>query len=205
MDDVNLIPAARLARKHRQARQRIWAVICGAYLMSLIIASLSAQALWGGDDAVAREFTSTVQNIEQYNSTIIELQQDLGQATAALDTTRAVSGQPSWGKLLILLSDQLGAEVVLSKCQLISSDPALRESSSREDKKTTDHRPASGGLPERQYRLSLSGFGRTQSSVSRFVLSLERMNIFESVALVDSNRCGFLNDEAVAFSIGCRF
>jgi len=196
MGDVNLIPAARLASKHRQARQRMWVIICGAYLMSLMVASLSARALWGGDDAVARELTSTVQNIEQYNSAIIELRQDLGQATAALETTRAVSGQPSWGKLLILLSNELGAEVVLSKCQLISS--------SKEDKKITDHRPASGGLSERQYRLDLSGLGRTQSSVSRFVLRLERMNIFESVTLVDSNRCGFLNDEAVAFSIECR-
>jgi len=205
MGDVNLIPAARLASKHRQARQRMWVIICGAYLMSLMVASLSARALWRGDDAVARELTSTVQNIEQYNSAIIELRQDLGQATAALETTRAVSGQPSWGKLLILLSNELGAEVVLSKCQFISS--------SKEDKKITDHRPprvflsktrAGGGLPERQYRLNLSGFGRTQSSVSRFVLRLERMNIFESVTLVDSNRGGFLNDEAVAFSIECR-
>jgi len=197
MGDVNLIPAARLARKHRKARQRIWVVICGAYLMSLIVASLSAQALWGSDDAVARDLDSTVQNIEQYNSTIIELQKELGQATAALQTARAVSSQPGWGKLLILLSNQLGAEVVLSKCQLISS--------SKEDKKITDHRPASGGLLERQYRLNLSGFGRTQSSVSQFVLRLEQMNIFESVTLVDSNRCVFLNDEAVAFIIECRF
>jgi len=172
--------------------------------MSLMVASLSARALWGGDDAVARELTSTVQNIEQYNSAIIELRQDLGQATAALETTRAVSGQPSWGKLLILLSNELGAEVVLSKCQLISSSKEARLPSAK-DKKITDHRPASGGLPGQQYRLSLSGFGRTQSSVSRFVLRLERMKIFESVILVDSNRCGFLNDEAVAFSIECRF
>ena len=203
MGDVNLIPAARLASKHRQARQRMWVIICGAYLMSLIVASLSARALWRGDDAVARELTSTVQNIEQYNSAIIELRQDLGQATAALETTRAVSGQPSWGKLLILLSNELGAEVVLNKCQLISSSKEARLPSAK-DKKITDHRPTSGGLPERQYRLNLSGFGRTQSSVSRFVLRLERMNIFESVTLVDSNRGGFLNDEAVAFSIECR-
>ncbi|MFQ6035113.1 MAG: PilN domain-containing protein [Sedimentisphaerales bacterium] len=203
MGDVNLIPAARLASKHRKAKQRMWMVICGAYLMSLAVASLSARALWGGDDAVVKELTSTVQNIEQYNSAITELRKDLSQATAELLTTRTVKDQPSWGKLLILLSNELGAEVVLSKCQLISSSKKARLSSAK-DKKITDHRLAWGGLPERQYRLNLSGFGRTQSSVSRFVLRLERMNIFESVILVDSNRCSFLNGEAVAFSIECR-
>jgi len=203
MNDVNLIPAARLASKHLKKRKRMWVVICGAYLMSLVVASLTARALWPGGDAVAKQLDSTVQNIEQYNNAIIELQKDLGQATAELQTTRVVSSQPGWGKLLILLSNQLGAEVVLSKCQLISSS---KQDTSHEERGTRDEgRSISALLAEQQYRLNLSGFGRTQSSVSQFVLRLERMNIFESVTLVDSNRCSFLNDEAVAFSIECRF
>jgi len=203
MGDVNLIPAARLASKHRKARNRMWVVICGAYLMSLVVASLTARALWPGDDAMARQLDSVVQNIEQYNNAIIELQKNLGQATAALKLTRAASSQPAWGKLLILLSNQLGAEVVLSKCQLISSS---KEETRHDGRGTMDEaRPLSMLSAEQQYRLNLSGLGRTQSSVSQFVLRLERMNIFESVTLVDSNRCGFLNDEAVAFNIECRF
>jgi hypothetical protein len=59
-------------------------------------------------------------------------------------------------------------------------------------------------LAQRRYGLKLSGFGRTQTSVSQFVLRLERIGIFESVRLLNSYRQAFLNDQAIAFSLECR-
>jgi len=202
MTDVNLIPTERLASKRRMARLRIWAVICGAYLTLLVVASLCAHAICGGDGAVAQELKSTEQRVQRYNASIIELRAQLAKTRTALEMSRAISSQPDWSKLLVLLGDQLGEEVVLSKCQLVAI--------SKDGKGGTAHLQESfsslaAGMPlaERRHKLELSGFGRRQSSVSRFVLGLETIGVFDSVRLINSYRQPFLNDQAVAFSIEC--
>jgi hypothetical protein len=205
MGDVNFIPVARLASKHCKARLHIWAVICGAYLTSLSVVSLSAYAFWvDNDDTVTEELTSTAQSIQEYNSAILELRKGLAEAATALQITRAVGSQPDWSKLLILISSELGEGVVLNKCQLVSLNKANKTVTGHQQELSSSS-PAGVLLAEQRYKLSLSGFGRTQTSVSQFVLRLEKINIFESVGLIDSSRQRFLDDEAVTFSIECRF
>jgi len=208
MGDVNLIPIKRLTSKRRKVRLRIWAIVCGAYLASLAVASLSTRVLWpDNDDAIVEQLKSAAKSIEQYNSTIIELREKVAEAMEALETVGAVSSQPDWSKLLILLSNELQEEVVLNSCRLVSLD--------KNDKNVRDHLqellsslPVGVLLAERRFCLSLSGFGSTQSSISQFVLRLEEIKIFESVRLTDSHRQRFgapdwIGGEAVAFSIEC--
>ena len=200
MNDVNLIPADRLARKRRMARLRIWAVICGIHLTTLVVALLSAHAIWGGDDdGMTEELKSAVQQIERYNVSVVELRKELAKARTALEMNRAITSQPGWSKLLILLADQLGDEVVLNNCQLVvlNTDGTghLQESLSS----------SAAGMPPagRRHKLKLSGLGRRQSSVSQFVLRLEKIGLFGSVRLINSYRQPFLNEQAVAFSVEC--
>lgn len=202
MTDVNLIPADRLASKRRMARLCIWAVTCGAYLTLLVVASLCAHAICGGDGNVTQELKSTEQRVQEYNASITELRAQLAKTRTALEMSRAISSQPDWSKLLVLLGDQLGEEVVLNNCQLVAVN--------KDGKNMTAHLQESfsslaAGMPlsERRHKLELSGLGRTQSSVSRFVLRLEEIGVFDSVRLVNSYRQPFLNDQAVAFSIEC--
>jgi len=203
MGDVNLIPAERLAKKHRKARLRVWAVICGTCLISLAVLVLSAHAFWSNaDDSVMEELKSTAERIEGYNSTILELQKKLAKATAELEASKAISSQPDWSKLLILVGDELREEVVLNNCQLTTLNKSHKDVTNNLQELLSSS-PAGVLLAERRYRLELSGFGRTQTSVSQFVLRLERMQIFDSVRLVNSCRQTFLNNEAVAFSIEC--
>mgnify|MGYP000049651221 CR=1 FL=1 len=56
-----------------------------------------------------------------------------------------------------------------------------------------------------RYTLVLNGFGRSQESVSRFVLRLEESGAFDLVRLVSSSRQTFLQGEAVAFGVECQF
>lgn len=202
MGDVNLIPADRLAKKHRKARLRLWTLVCGAYFICLAALVLSGRFFWSGaNDLVIEEIKSTAERIERYSSTIKELQEKLAKATAELEASKAISCQPDWSKLLVLLSGELGEEVVLGNCQIVMLNKGhnvknnLRELFSSSD-------PAAL-LAERRYKLALSGYGRTQTAVSQFVLRLERMRIFDSVRLINSYREAFLNNEAVAFSIEC--
>ncbi len=203
MGDVNFIPAERLAKKHRKAGLRLWAVICGTYIISLTVLVLSAHAFWGNaDDSVMEELKSTAERIEGYNSTILELQEKLAKATAELEASKAISSQPDWSKLLILVGVELGEDIVLKNCQLATLNKSHKDVTNNLQKSLSSS-PSGGLLAERRYRLELSGFGRTQTSVSQFVLRLERMQIFDSVRLVNSFRQAFLNNEAVAFSIEC--
>jgi Tfp pilus assembly protein PilN len=202
MGDINLIPADRLTKKRYRARLHLWTLVCGVYLICLAALVLSGRFFCGAaNDPIKKEIESTAERIERYSSTIQELQTKLAKATAELEASKAISCQPDWSKLLVLLSGELGEEVVLRNCQIVMLNNGrnvknnLRELFSSSD-------PAAL-LAERRYKLDLSGYGRTQTAVSQFVLRLERMRIFDSVRLINSNREAFLSNEAVAFSIEC--
>ena len=125
MGDVNLIPPARIARRRCKARIRLWTVICGIYLISLTVFALSAHAFWRDtDDSVIEELAFTAQRIEGYNAKISELQKILAQAKAELEAGKAISCQPDWTKLLVLVGDELKEEIVLGDCQLVTTSKA---------------------------------------------------------------------------------
>lgn len=203
MGDVNLIPAARLAGKRRNARLCVWAAVCGAYAMALIAGSTTLQALRANEDRnLNGQHATLAEQVEQGNRDLLEFRKELGQATMRLEAARAIHHQPDWSKLFAGLSDRLGDEIVLSQCQFMTL--------------TNDNKPVAeqwaGSMPakplgtllaECRYTLRLSGFGKSQESVSRFVLRLEGTGVFHLVRLVSSCRQMFLDKEAVAFTVEC--
>ena len=98
----------------------------------------------------------------------------------------------------------MGDEVVLSRFQLVAlggDEPILTE----KWKESLASRPLGVLLAERRHKLVLHGFGRTQVSVSQFVLRLEALGAFELVRLANSCRQAFLDGRALAFTIECHF
>jgi hypothetical protein len=53
--------------------------------------------------------------------------------------------------------------------------------------------------------MKVSGIGRSQQSISRFVLRLEQTALFRSVKLVRTQRQQFLTDFGVSFEVSCVF
>lgn len=203
MGDVNLIPAARIEKRRRKARMRLWAAICGTYVILLAGLALSAHAFWRDtDDSAIEELAFTEQRIDRYNATISEFQQKLTKVQAELEAGRVISSQPDWTKLLVLVGDELRDQVVLDDCQLATLNKS-GENATNNAQESLSSSPPGVYLAERQYKLELSGFGRTQTSVSQFVLRLEQMQMFDKVELINSRRQAFLSDQAVAFSIEC--
>jgi hypothetical protein len=178
--------------------------ICGLYLLLLAGGFLSVRVLWPSDSHLLDRERQTVKSVvEEHRRRIAGLQEELAGVTRELDVSRAIAGQPDWSKLLVLLGHELGENVVLSQCRLSTTNAAAGEIT--EDLKGwLASSPLEELLASRQYRLKLSGFGRTQSSVSQFVLGLERTQVFESVRLINSYRQAFLEGQAIAFSIECR-
>lgn len=203
MGDVNLIPPARIARKQRKLKIRLWTVICSMYLLSLTALGLSAHAFWkDADESVTQDLAFTEQRIEGYNATISELQEKLAIIQAELQAKTVIESQPDWIKLLILIGHELQEEIVLKECQLVATSKS--SGNAKNDAQDVSSSSPEVFLAERQYLLELSGFGRTQTSASQFVLRLEQMEMFDAVELVNSRRQRFFDGEAVVFKIECR-
>ncbi len=205
MGDVNLIPAERGVRRHRKAHLYVWTTVCGTYILLLAIGSLTLRAFGSGEArSLSGRLGAVTEQVEQGNREMLRLRRELAEATTALETIRAIHDQPDWSKLFVGLSDQLGEDIVLSRCQLATL--------TRDDKAVTEGlrdrlvaKPLSVFLAECRHKLVLHGFGETQESVSQFVLRLESIGAFDMVRLINSSRQSFRRGEAVAFSIECDF
>jgi Tfp pilus assembly protein PilN len=203
MPDVNLIPAARLARRRRNTRLCVWGAVCGAYAMCLIAGSATLQALRANEDrSLHGQLATLTQQVEQDNAEMLESRKQLGEATTALETTRAIHNQPDWSKLFLGLSERLSDGIVLSQCRLTTLTQDNR-AIAEQWADSLPVKPLGALLTECRYTLLLSGFGNSQESVSRFVLRLEDTGVFQVVRLVSSSRQTFLDKEAVAFSVEC--
>ena len=205
MGDVNLIPAARLARRRLQKRLRLWALIGGTYALLLATGSLAARILYPAENhSLVEQLAGSTQQIKQANGRMLELDRELADATAAKETTRALDELPDWSRLLVGLSHEMGEDVVLSRFQLVAHGD--HESILTEKwKESLASKPLNVLLAERRHELVLHGFGRTQESVSQFVLRLEALGAFELVRLANSRRQAFRDGRALAFTIECHF
>jgi hypothetical protein len=205
MNDVNFIPAERVKIKRHKARLHVWAVICGAYIVLLVAASLAGHVLCPGRDAgLAGQLADVEDRIKQDNDAMLELRRTLANTTAALETTRAIGDQPDWSRLLAGLVHEMGPELVLSRCQLVG----VREDGKPLTEAWNDAllaKPLRTLVSKQRYQLVLQGFGQTQESVSRFTLGLEGVGLFERVRLINSSRQTFLSGQAVAFTVECGF
>ena len=205
MSDVNLIPAGRLAGKRRRTRLYVWVTICGVYASMVAAGSLTFHVAHAGEDRRrSAQLEAVAQQIEQDNRTVLDLRRRLAETNTALETTQAIHGQPDWSKLLVGLSAQLGDEIVLCRAQL-ATRTADNKAVNAEASGSLAAMPLGTLLTDCRHTLVLSGFGKSQEAVSRFVLRLEGSGAFDLVRLANSSRQTFLKGEAVAFTVECHF
>ncbi len=126
--------------------------------------------------------------INQSNRFIQSLNHELSTARKKLQTVQQIGPQPDWGKMLALLSKKTSDQIVLNNCSL--DRPSGGD----------DHPSAGDDTP---LVLQLGGFAKVQSDVSTYVLSLEKLGLFEKVKLVKTSRETYLGQEAVSFRIEC--
>jgi len=205
MSDVNLIPAGRLAGRRRKTRLYLWVTVCGVYAALVATGSLTFHVAQAGEGrSMAEHLEAAAQQIERDNRALLDVRRQLAETMTALETTTAIHGQPDWGKLLTGLSVQVGDQIVLSRC-LLTTVTADDKAITAEGSGSLPAMPLGAFLTGCRHRLVLNGFGKSQESVSRFVLRLEESGAFDLVRLVNSSRQTFLKGEAVAFVVECHF
>ncbi len=218
MNDVNLIPPGRLAAKRRRNRLVLWTTACGIYVFLVAAGSLTFHVAQAGEGRSAAESLEAAdQQIQRDNGVLLETRRQLAETMTALETTTAIRGQPDWGELLTGLSLEVGDQIVLTRCQLTTltadtkvitvegSGPGSPTQNSALGGPSLTAVPLSTLLTGYRHTLVLNGFGKSQESVSRFVLRLEESGAFDLVRLVSSSRQTFLQGEAVAFGVECQF
>ncbi len=194
MARANLIPARRRERRYRLRRARTWATALGAYAMLLVCAYVACFA-FGQDDngAIIKEMSETTARFHASGTQISELRESVAKSSQQLAAVRVLAQNPDWSLLLAMIARNLAEEVVLDRCSLAPVDAGIDANS-----------PAAGeAVIYQRYLLDLSGFGKSQASVSQFVLRLEKSHIFESVRLIKTQKRDFMNGQAVSFRLEC--
>jgi Tfp pilus assembly protein PilN len=205
---VNLIPEYRHEARRRRARGRRWMAACVLYASALVFGYGICQATFGGSDPrLAEDLQTMQQDVSSGESTLARLKPELAEAQAKLDATRAVALQPDWSILMAALAQSLGDDVVLSSCTLQTqtiSPPKSPVARSAAGDKKPGSKSSPAPEPERvQVIVNVTGFGRSQVAVSKFVLRLEQMRLFDRVKLIKTSREQFLDGDAVSFQLEC--
>jgi hypothetical protein len=195
MKCVNLIPSHRRDAHARTFRLRAWSVGGSVYAVALIAACVVSYAIWGGDQAaVAVQSERATRQLEEAQRVVAKLQPELSDAQARLETINVINEQPDWSVLLRLVAKASTDQIVLMGCRLDAPSEEPRYSAGR---------PATT-QPVRSARvLAITGFGRSQASISHFVLRLEEAKLFDQVNLIKTSREAFASGEAFAFRIEC--
>jgi len=202
---ANLIPAWRLQKRSRLTRARTWAAVLGVYGVMLGGAYVACLA-FGADDGktVLEQMRQSTERFRKAGKEIHALRASLGEASRQIAAARALAQNPDWSLLLAMVAKNLSDEVVLERCSLAPVE------SGADEKPAAAAAAAAGagaaGTEEvlyQRYLLDLSGFARTQTGVSQFVLRLEGSRLFESVRLIRTQTRSFMDGQAVSFRIEC--
>lgn len=201
MNGVNLIPAQRRLNKSRRLWVKRWAIVVAAEAV-MVVGVWVACLGWGRNTPDLREELAAVQSKQARLKRSIELLSPrIRDGAESLKTAVQVYSRPDWSVLLAVLAQQMGDQLVLSRCRLwpqaggASSGPALA-ASEQVATVVTDYRT-------RRFRLELAGVARSQQSVSEFLLRLERSGLFDAVTLVNTHPAEFLSQSATGFEILC--
>jgi len=215
MNKINLIPSARQKARAKRRHLALWILSGVAYCGILSTVYVACYVAWASpirpmEDEIAKAEASESEMEHALNATKSQVDDLLQQ----LDSAHSVSHQPDWSTLLALVSDTLGPDIVLTKCDLKRTGGDLptenaSSSSAKGASNTTPPKPTNPKFkpppPEPPtWSLIASGLGRSPASVSQFSLRLESTGLFERVTLIKTMREPFKDREATSFNIECQ-
>jgi len=202
MNTVNLIPMPRRNAKRVRCCMRRWIGVCIGYALLLVVVSVVCQTASSHvDRSQGQLLREAGARIETAKEQIAALEPQLSHLRLTLAIEREIVSQPDWSVLLAILGNTLGEEILLRECELKPIGTEGQTASVGVHLVTAED--GTVRLGTQQYRLTLRGFGRSQSAVSQFILRLEDTQLFSQVQLVNTMREPVRNVEAFAFRIEC--
>ncbi len=202
MQAINLIPTHRTQAKRQRRNVRRWVALTLGYATMLTVVSVLCQTVWSDvDRSQTHQLAQVAERIEQSNAAITALQPQLAHVRLSLAIEQQIVSQPDWSILLAMLGEVMGEDIVLRECELT---PLYADGQRSPSGMALMHGPnGTIKLGAHQYQLHLSGLGRSQSAVSRFVLRLEETRLFEQVKLINTMREPVRGIDAFSFKLEC--
>jgi Tfp pilus assembly protein PilN len=186
MKAINLIPRAYLIRRSRRRRLRAWAGILAVYVPAVVGATVVATTVSMGPIAASAEMVAEADaQLSKLKRGIADASREATEWSRRAEAENAIKEHPRWSSLLAMLARCRGEDVVLTLVDLHGSGQ-----SSQGD--------GSGG-----YRLMVEGLGRSQTSVTRYVLELEATAVFDRVTVAEIRAAEFRGEPAAAFRLEC--
>ena len=199
---VNLIPAHRRSARERRTRVRYWSAICGAYALLLGLTYACCAFAWSvNSDGLENDLAKAAAEVDDLTRSLRGAEAELNEADSLLDSIRGIAKQPDWSLLLGLVSKTLGDEVVLDTFRL---GPPNTGGTIVRVQRTASGSP-SAPKNEPPYTLYISGYARSQAAVSRFVLRLDELDLFDRVDLLKTSREAMFDGDATGFQVQCSF
>ncbi len=190
MDRINLISKSRRQHRQRRVRARLWIGVSLCYAVSLTAVCVAYRGMSASHDlsALGVELAEKQAELTRLEAQQNSLRPRLSEQKLILAAERSISDQPDWSLLLTYLADEvLGDRIVLSGCALAPSAPVEGVAS-----------PDAGTLT-----LTLTGFAQSTTDVSRFILRLEQVGLFDKVSLARTGLEPYLAGQAIAFEARC--
>ncbi len=191
---IDLLPRACREALAARRRARVWVIVCFLYGALVTFSWLASP---GPAPALASELARASALAQVRERDLSLLRAEVKELSRAVSHAQAVGDHPDWSRLLALVARARGEKVVLAR---IAVEPASAAPAERAQARTSDAnaRPA--------YELSLAGTGASQAAVSEYVLTLERLGLFESVTLVETRARATADgvQGVVEFSLRCR-
>lgn len=207
---VNLIPAHRRDARERRTRVRRWAVVCAGYALVLGVVYLCCALAWSvSSDGLDQDLAAASSEIEELSGSLKSAEADLAEAQLLLESIRGIAKQPDWSLLLAMISKSLGDEVVLDTLRVGPPNAVGPGARTRKVTGNVGGGPvkATGSATQNEppYTLYVSGYARSQAAVSRFVLRLDELDLFERVDLLRTSREAMFGGDATGFQVQCSF
>lgn len=201
MECMNLIPAPRREARARRRHLRALGAIAVPYAVVVLAGYAACLALSDdGGEAIARQMARTQAEVSEHRREAQRLGAQVATVRRELAATRSIARHPDWSLLLAVLAETLSDELVLERCALEPVEPPPAKARDAPDPDGPD---AMAERLRRSYRLHVTGVAKAQTAVSRFVLRLEKIRLFDSVRLVHTARRTFLGGRAVSFELEC--
>lgn len=190
MQRINLIPKVRQRARQRRVRVRRWvgAVLSYTALVAVVCVGYRAVATPKDLSAMQNDLSDVNDALAKVAQQRTDIQPKLKERQLVLAAGRSITDQPDWSRMLKYLADEvLGEKVVLTHCKLAPM----------EDPKQAQQ------VNDTALTFVLSGYAKDTPEVSRFVLRLEKMGLFDKVTLVRTGSQPFMTGMAIAFEVHC--
>jgi len=199
---VNLIPRAYRERRVVLSRARRWmfGTVALASTVGVAWAVMSSRVV-ENRQWLAGQLVAARADAEEKSRLVAEAQLSHSAALRRLASARAVAGHPDWSVLLALLARARGEGLVLERVEVRPVVKTEPKNESESNANGADTRAALHSEP--LYQLDIRGVAESQSLVAQYLLSLERIGLFDSVRLQETKPRTIGARGVVEFGLDC--